>query len=271
VTPLPASAPLLTSRQLGAHRVPHGFSLRTGGVSEGPFRSLNLGLATGDDPLHVEENLRLFLQAAGIPAAILPTVVQVHGDRVVHGWPAGNGVDLRDAVEAPPLEGVIEADAVVAIPGAAAGVRTADCVPVLLYDPGSGVAAAVHAGWRGTAARLAAKTVQRLVDDYGAEPAELVAAIGPAIGPCCYEVGADVAGRFRDDGSLSAGLVASSPSPRLNLRESNRALLLATGLREEHIELVGGCTACDPDLYFSHRRDAGRTGRHLAVIAAGRF
>ncbi len=262
---------LLTSRLLSAHRVPHGFSLRSGGVSEGPFASLNMGLSTGDEPARVAENLARFLGAAGITQAVLPALVQVHGDRVVHAWPEGGGHAVRDSVATSPLNGPPEADAVVAIPGASAGVRTADCVPVLLYDPGSGVAAAVHAGWRGTAARLVEKSVRLLVADYGAEPSELLAAIGPAIGPCCYEVGGDVAARFRGDAALSAGVAASTGAVRLDLRASNRALLLASGLASDNLEFVGGCTACDADRFFSHRRDAGRTGRHLSVIAAGRY
>ncbi len=262
---------LLKSGLLTSHRVPHGFSLRTGGVSAAPFASLNLGAATDDRPEDVAENLRRFLQAAGIAPAVLPTLVQVHGDRIVHAWPEGGGASLRASVEAPPSPGPTEADAVVAIPGAAAGVRTADCVPVLLYDPGSGVAAAVHAGWRGTAAHIVRKTVERLVADYGSEPGELVAAIGPAIGPCCYEVGDDVARVFGADASLSAGLVAGVRAARLDLRASNRALLREAGLAAERIEQVGGCTSCGTDHYFSHRRDAGTTGRHLAAIAAGRY
>jgi YfiH family protein len=265
------TAGLLTSRLLKAHRVPHGFSLRSGGVSEGPFASLNLGAATGDAPERVEENLRRFLEAVGVARALLPTVVQVHGDKVVHAWPEGEGVSLRTSVERPAEGGVLEADAVVAIPGAAAGVRTADCVPVLLYDPGSGVAAAVHAGWRGTATGIVSRTLARLVTDYGSEPSQLVAAIGPAIGPCCYEVGDDVAAVFGTDPRLGTGLVASTGRARLDLRECNRALLVTAGVPDEQVELVGGCTSCDPAHFFSHRRDAGRTGRHLAVVAAGRF
>lgn len=263
---------LLTSRILQAHGAPHAFPTRAGGVSASPFDSLNLGRAVGDDPAAVDENHRRLAAALGLGALPLVTVKQVHGDRVVHAAPGKGGPELRETRAGEPLAGEVEADALVAAAGVALGVRVADCVPILLHDPITGASAAVHAGWRGTVAQIVAKTVAILADEYGARPASIRAALGPAIGPCCFEVGADLAARFASDPAFGPATVRGGEGqPRVDLFAANRRLLEAAGVSAHHIEQVGECTSCRPDLFFSHRRDAGRTGRHLAVIAAGRF
>lgn len=227
---------------------PHGFTTRTGGVSPAPWDSLNLGGAVGDAPARVEENWRRLEVATGLGFA---RVRQVHGARVIR------------ADE--PCAAAEEADAVVSLrPGLAACVSVADCVPVLLADPGSGAVAAVHAGWRGTLARAAAEGVRALAREAGAPPGRLLAAVGPSIGPCCYEVSADLAERFR----LELGeVVGGDGAARLDLWAANRRVLEEAGLRPERIEVLGRCTSCEGDLFFSHRRDAGRTGRQMAFIA----
>lgn len=227
---------------------PHGFTTRTGGVSPAPWDSLNLGGAVGDAPERVEENWRRLEVATGLGFA---RVRQVHGARVVRA----DG----------PCAAAEEADAVVSLrPGLAACVSVADCVPVLLADPGSGAVAAVHAGWRGTLARAAAEGVRALAREAGAPPGRLLAAVGPSIGPCCYEVSADLAERFR----LELGeVVGGDGAARLDLWAANRRVLEEAGLRPERIEVLGRCTSCEGDLFFSHRRDAGRTGRQMAFIA----
>jgi YfiH family protein len=161
---------------------------------------------------------------------------------------------------------VEEADAVVSVtPGVAACVSVADCVPVLLADPVGGAVAAIHAGWRGTAARAAAEGVRALARE-GAEPGRLVAAVGPSIGPCCYEVSPELADRFgREIGPEAVAL--GGGAPRLDLWRANVRVLLDAGLAAERIEVVGRCTACERELFFSHRRDAGRTGRQVGFIA----
>ena len=149
--------------------------------------------------------------------------------------------------------------------GIAACVSVADCVPVLVADPGSGVVAAVHAGWRGTLARAAAAAVAALGREAGAPPARLLAAVGPSIGPCCYEVSQDLAARFRDE--LGPAVVREGERPRVDLWRANAEVLAAAGVPEDRVELLRRCTACERDHFFSHRRDAGRTGRQLAFIA----
>ncbi len=237
---------ILRSALLGAF--PHGFTTRPGGVSPAPWDSLNLGGAVGDAAERVAENWRRLESATGLGFA---RVRQVHGARVVRA----------DAPCAP----AEEADAVVSLrPGVAACVSVADCVPVLIADPESGAVAAAHCGWRGTLARAAAEGVRALAREAGAPPDRLLAAIGPSIGPCCYEVSADLAERFRAE---LGPVVRGDGAPRLDLWAANRRVLEEAGLRPERIDVLGRCSACERDLFFSHRRDAGRTGRQMAFIA----
>ena len=231
------------------HRFPHGFSTRRGGVSPAPWDSLNLGGAVGDEPSRVAENWRLLEEATGLSFA---RVRQVHGARVV----TAEG----------PCAPCDEADAVVSrTSGVAACVAVADCVPVLIADPASGAVAAVHAGWRGTVARAAAAAVEALAARGGSRPRDLLAAIGPSIGPCCYEVSHELAARFED--AFGPGVVDRRPAPMLDLWEANARALGAAGLLPDRIDRLARCTACEQRLFFSHRRDAGATGRQAAWIA----
>lgn len=238
---------ILESPLLSAFR--HGFTTRDGGVSEPPHDRLNLGGAVGDDPAHVAENWRRLEQATGLRFA---RVRQVHGARVLRA----------DA----PCEPAEEADAVLAtVEGVAACVSVADCVPLLLADPETGAVAAVHAGWRGTLARAAEEGVRALAREAGAPASRLLAAIGPSIGPCCYEVSEELAARFR--GELGEAVVRPGPRPTVDLWKANAAVLAAAGVRGDRVEILGRCTSCERERFFSHRRDAGRTGRQVAFIA----
>jgi YfiH family protein len=230
---------------------PHGFTTRQGGVSSPPFDSLNLGGSVGDEPARVDENWRRLEAATGLAFA---RVRQVHGARAV----------LASAPSGPEEE----ADAVLsATPGLAACVSVADCVPVLLADPVTGAVAAVHAGWRGTIARAAAAGVSALAG-AGARAGDLLAVVGPSIGPCCYEVSPDLAARFGVE--VGAETVRDGPRPRLDLWRANALALRAAGVPGDRIEVVGRCTACERALFFSHRRDGGRTGRQMAFVAPWR-
>lgn len=227
----------------------HGFTTRDGGVSAPPYDRLNLGGLVGDDPAAVAENWR---RLEGATALGFARVRQVHGARAVRAGAA--------------CEPVEEADVVLSTAeGVAACVSVADCVPVLLADPETGAVAAVHAGWRGTLARAAAEGVAALARDAGARAAGLLAVVGPSIGPCCYEVSEELAVRFTAE--LGAGLVRPAPRPKLDLWVANARVLRAAGVPADRIEVLGRCTSCERELFFSHRRDAGRTGRQMAFIA----
>ena len=229
----------------------HGFTLRSGGVSTGKRASLDLGPA-GEPGPDVRENRLRLARAAGLSPDQLVLAEQVHGTRVVRGGPG----------ELP------EADALwTEAAGAWVGIRTADCVPILLGSEDGVHVAAVHSGWRGTVGRIAEAAVQTLAKE-GAGPGTLRAAIGPCIGVCCYEVGVDLAGRFAD--AFGAEVVQRhGPRAHLDLRRAVRLTLQQAGIEPAHIEDVPGCTACDAERFFSHRRDRGGTGRHLAFIAPG--
>jgi len=161
-----------------------------------------------------------------------------------------------------------EADALITnVPGIAVGVETADCVPVLLFDPVKPAVAAVHAGWRSTVKKIVQKAVHRMHEEFGSEPARMIAAIGPAIGPECYEVDERVMGRVRD--SFSFWHEVSTPRENdhwdLDLVKANKLELLQIGLAEKNVHALGLCTSCRRDLFYSFRAE-GRTGRMLSVI-----
>lgn len=228
---------------------PHGFTTRLGGASGPPFDSLNLGGAVGDDPGRVADNWAAVERETGLSFA---RVKQVHGARAVR----------LDAASPP----AVEADVVVSrTPGLAACVSVADCVPILVADPSTGLVAAVHAGWRGTLARAVAEAVRALAAEAGAPPSRLLASIGPSIGPCCYEVSPDLAARFAAE--IGPEVVSARRAPALDLWAANAVILAAAGVPSSRIELLRRCTSCEREVFFSHRRDAGRTGRQAAFIA----
>ena len=219
------------------------FSTRLGGVSEGPFASLNLGRLTGDEVEAVRENRRRLATAVGIDPRRVLIARQVHGTEVLRrDAPAEPAAFAGPAPELPEADGHVTAGA-----GLAPLVFVADCLPVALTGPG-GVAMA-HCGWRG----LAAGIVERAVEAVGAR----AAAVGPGIGPCCYEVGDEVRLAFE---RVGPGLTADG---RLDLREVARRLLERAGVRS--VEVCEECTSCEPELFFSHRRDRGRTGRQAGL------
>lgn len=175
---------------------------------------------------------------------------QVHSDVVVRAGGACGRLGPGDAL-------------VTNVAGLMVGVRTADCVPILLADPHQRAVAAVHAGWRGTVARIVAGAVEALVLEYGSRPKDLLAAIGPAIGPCCYEVGAEVASEFS---AIFPELASAPERTHLDLEEANRRVLVAAGVPVEQIRAARLCTRCRADYFHSYRRDAQRAGRMLTAI-----
>jgi polyphenol oxidase len=240
----------------------HGFATRAGGVSAAPFQSLNLGLSWGDDREAVLENRRRLLLACGLDRLFL--LKQVHGAEVAQVRSEDDPQGWRP----------IEADALITdVPGAALGVFSADCVPLLFADPDTGACAAVHAGWRGVIAGVARATLAALATAYGSRPAALRVAMGPAIGPCCFEVGEEVVAAFSGayPGGAERGVVvqeAPSRRARVDLKGALRIDLEAGGIPPGQIDAGDECTRCDPAArFFSYRRDRGRGGQHLSIVA----
>lgn len=221
---------------------------RRGGVSTSPYHALNLGRSTADDPAAVGENRRRVLASLGLPPERLVTAGQVHGARVERVSEPGH---------------VAECDALVTTaPGLALAVTTADCMSLLYVAP-SGVAA-VHSGWRGTSAGMPLAALRALCDAARCPPDQVTVFLGPCIRACCYEVGPEVAALFAGE-----ALRPASPRPFLDLPAVARAQLVAAGLRPQAFHDSEACTACQPDWYFSHRRDGPRSGRHWGVVARG--
>jgi YfiH family protein len=235
----------------------HGFSARGGGVSEGVFASLNLGRATGDALDRVEENHRRLARAVGYAPERLFERSQVHGAGV---WVVREG-------DGPESVRTGEGDALVTgCRGAAVGVRVADCLPVLMADRRTGAVAAVHAGWRGGVAGVVSSALDALGglsgDDGRRE--DVIAAIGPSIGPCCFEVGDDVAAQLASACGEEVVVRRGASRPHVDLWRAVERQLSLGGVRV--IDTLGRCTVCEPERFFSFRRDGARSGRMLGVI-----
>ena len=244
----------------------NGFSTRLGGVSEMPVRALSLAGFNEDAAENILENRRRFLK-------LFP------GDWALAGCWQVHGADVRvvqTRKEAKPAENergdTIFCDVIVSgAKGVLAGVKTADCVPILLGDPVTGTFAAVHAGWRGTLATAVIAAVDRLAREYDARPENLRAAVGASAGACCYEVGADVieafTGKFADGEKL---FTPTRPGHAfVDLLKANRDQLISTGVNPERIHIAPICTMCRTDLFFSYRKEKslhGKVGRLMAVV-----
>lgn len=245
---------------LSDHGVQHGVFSRRGGVSEAPWASLNVGGLSGDSPERVQENRRRTFQALGLSLDSLYDVWQVHSQEVV-----------RSDAPRPPDQSHLKADAILTDRAEVTlFMRFADCVPVLLYDPGKKVCGMVHAGWMGTVSKIAAYAVQAMHDQYGSDPQDIRAVIGPSIGQHHYEVGADVTARVRAAFGVDASeLLQTLPGMEdgkalLDLWAANRLVLEECGVQQ--VEIAGICTACHLEDWYSHRGEAGRTGRFGAII-----
>ena len=222
-----------------------GVSTRHGGLSEAPYTSLNLGVHTDDDSAVIEQNLSLFCSDLGVSSADLARSYQVHGDKIWVTGRAGyqSGFDAMVAVQ----------------PGVFAGVGIADCTPILLADPVTRVCAAIHAGWKGTVAKIVEKTARRLIENRGSNPADILAYIGPCISLAHFEVGDEVAAQFDEAFKIRKGA-----KWHVDLKAANAAQLRALGIQQ--IEIDPACTVANNADFFSHRTEKGVTGRMLALI-----
>lgn len=243
--------------------VVHAFSTRLGGVSRGIWASMDLGTTRGDDPEHVRENYRRFFAAVGASMDKLVMSNQVHGAEIRTVRPADYKTDLY-APEGYEADGLITDE-----PGVALVIFSADCLPILFYDPVKRVICAVHAGWRGTAAGIAEKAVETLAADYGCDRKDILAAIGPGISQCHFETHDDVPDAVRAvlPGEAEGCLLDHGNGKyHVDLKGVNAALLRRAGLREENITVDPDCTFCLPEKYWSHRATGGARGSQAAVI-----
>ncbi len=241
----------------------HGlFSLRTGGINPAAFDSQNIDsqdfdnqnldsqdFAVGDNDNNISANLNHFIQQTGLPNTP-HQAIQSH--QTQHLWCKGNGY-----MHASQADILLTANIDTAV-----AVRTADCLPILLADPQTGIIAAVHAGWRGTAAGVVRHAVQ-IMQSHGATTAHIIASLGPCIESCCFNIGSEAAVALQQSAKGAEEYVDESA----DLRQINRLQLLECGIYSENLECIKACTACDDKHFFSFRRDAGITGRHIAVVA----
>lgn len=224
-------------------------STRNGGVSKGYFSSLNTGRSTSDDKNDVEENRKLFFGDLGLDESDAALSYQVHGCEIlkVENACRENGYDAL-------ITNKRKLTLIVSI---------ADCTPILIHDPVKNVIAAIHAGWRGTVSEIVLKTIRKMKSDYLTEPNDCKMYIGPCIGFDQFEVGDEVAAHFQ--GNLKR-LNTSNGKYLVDLKTANKNQALLAGISENNIEVSEFCTFCEENLFFSHRRDKGNTGRMIAVI-----
>ena len=240
--------------------VPHCFTTRLGGVSQGHLASMNIGTHRGDAPENVQRNYEILADALGFDTANLVLTHQTHTDTVLRVGSAQHGAGLTQ----PELP---ECDALITnVPGTALVVFSADCTPILLYDPVTGAVGAAHAGWRGTAAGIAAKTVQKMCEAYGCKAETIRAAIGPNIAQCCFETNWDVPEAMINSLGKEAENYIRQKGDKyyVNLKEMNALWLKRAGV--ESISVSDACTACRPDLYWSYRRVGNDRGSQGAII-----
>ncbi len=219
------------------------FTSRQKGVSKGAYKSLNLGTQTGDSKKNVRENLQILKKNLKAPGLI--TLNQVHGVRVVSA--------LRSGVKAD--------GAVTNVPGRAVAVKTADCAGIIIYDEKNRAFAVVHAGWRGMAGFIAHEAVEVMKKKYGSVPSCLRASVSPAIGVCCYEVGEELYNSLKRTPEFSNIFIRRGAKIFMDLKKGVKNTLASSGIKKSRIYVSRLCTSCEEELFFSHRRDKGVTGR----------
>lgn len=235
----------------------HAIFSRRGGFSQAPFDTLNLGSSVGDDPQAVKKNFEQVYRLTQITPEQTVSCHLIHSADILTINPANQQQLMGRA------DGLVTGT-----PNIFLAMRFADCTPLIIFDPVRGAVGLTHAGWRGTMQNIAGATVRRMVQQLGCRPGDMIAVIGPAIGPCCYEVGPEVmaaaAASFEDTASLFTRRNGNANHAHFNLWEANRQQLAAAGVRQ--VIQSGLCTACHTDTFFSHRAERGRTGRFGVIL-----
>lgn len=237
--------------------ITHGFFTRIGGVSAPPYDSLNLSLSTEDDPANVAQNKRILSGTLNINEDNLVFLKQVHNSDIL----------LLDSAPSPLNERAFDG-IVTNRPGWALVILSADCLPILMFDPKKRAIGAGHAGWRGTLKGIGSSLALAMQSAFGSSPENLEVIMGPAIGPCCYRVGDEVFSRFSEK-ERRIGFKSFNKNPGrfvMDLAAINRQQLLESGLKDENIIEINLCTSCRNDLFFSHRGSGGQCGRQANII-----
>jgi YfiH family protein len=241
----------------------HFVTSRAGGSSKGDYKSFNLGLNAGDDDRVVTGNRKLLASALSTEIGNFITLSQIHSNKVI-------AIKSQDDLERIKEFENNQADAMVTdLADICPVVQVADCVPLLMYDPTRKVIAAVHAGWRGTVGRIARETVMVMKERFGCQADDILAGIGPSIGPCCYEVGEEVVEEVMNNLSNADKLLTNNSSgtqKHFNLWQANIQELMEAGLSEAKIETANICTCCNKDQFYSYRCQKGKTGRFWAGL-----
>lgn len=256
--------PLITDNRLTALGIPHGFTTRMGGVSEGEFESLNLAYSPerSDSSDNVERNYDILLSAFGVSPKNAVRTHQLHTDRVVAcDSLSGVGFTSPDFTEG--TDGLVTLK-----DGQLISARMADCLPILLCDTKSGAVGAVHSGWRGTIELIGTKAIRLMCDTYGSDKNDILVSFGPSVGACCYEVGKEFYENFINTHGdiLKPAFSQKGASLYADMREVNRILMTKSGVPDKNIAIYTPCTCCNPAHFFSHRRQKSQRGTMAAVI-----
>jgi YfiH family protein len=244
-------------RLIECNGIIHAFCTRWGGVSKGRFANLNFSISEGDTQRNVAENWNILSNAFNISEDRFLTVNQIHEDRILILD------DTMPDFHNPGYDGIITNK-----PGIAIGIKTADCVPIFLVDRVKHIIGAIHAGWKGTSLNIAAKAICVLVKRFESKTEDIIAIIGPSIGPCCYEVDEAVWTTMEEDPDRDLFFKESRKAKRwmLDLPKANQQQLLRTGISPGNVISAGICTSCHKETFFSHRGEGNKTGRQLNFI-----
>ena len=245
--------------------VNHAFSTRIGGVSTGEYRTMNLNFRQGDDPEKVIENYHIFCKAAGFSFDSLVSSSQDHHTFVRKVTSADCGIGITRPHDIQSVDALVTNE-----PGVTLVTHYADCTPLLFADPEKKVIALAHAGWRGTIGKIGEATIEVMQNDYGCDPTDIIAVVGPAIGKCCYEVDTPVYEEFASLTELKPAYFTKTLGHGkylVDLKEANRRMLMDAGLLSINITISDVCTKCNSGLLFSHRASGGKRGGLVAMMA----
>ncbi|MCY1714070.1 peptidoglycan editing factor PgeF [Caproiciproducens galactitolivorans] len=244
--------------------VRHAFSTRIGGVSENAFASMNLNFGRGDRDENVTENFHRFCSAAGFDYSTLVASSQDHGTFIRRVGAENRGTGIWKPKDIKSVDGLVTDE-----PDVTLVTYYADCVPLFFLDPVKRAIGLAHAGWRGTVAGIGAKMVKTMEREFGSRPEDLVAAVGPSIGPCCFEVDAPVYEEFSKLTQLNPRkfIVQNGGGKyHIDLWEANRCILIHAGIQREQITIAGLCTQCNAQWLWSHRASGGKRGGLAAMM-----